>query len=196
MDQLLIDILQQQMAIANIHINEENKVEDVEFPLLLTYKKASNFFVNDELIKFNNSDNIIVPPNIGNKLMSLSLTLYSAKLTNEDKFTYGRVVKYSAEENSIIIPDWMAIELQIEHDTQVNFDILHLNKITNIKISCPSYVTNPIAILHFELRNFVVLYAGMKVKTKIFDKEIEITLTEVIPDNVGFVDGSDVKIDV
>lgn len=151
-----------------------------------------------EIIRFNRSDHIIIPADMAERILYSRMTQHILRLfnTNLDIQTYGRIIAYDAPHRTIVIPDWMFESLMIKPGDKVDADTVQIGKLESLKMKIPKCMTDPHAILEYELRDHSVIYTGKILITKILGKCFELVVTDTKPGFVGIINNADLNLEI
>ena len=144
------------------------------------------------------SDKISVPINVGNQMMREDT--FCVKLSYHGNSVYAKATEYDAPFANAIIPTSLCDRLSVGDGDIINVSIIKSNKITEMKISSPKIVENPLSILNYLLKDKQIISTGEIVRVKIFDKIYEFVILNLKTSDgdaeMGLLYGSDLVADV
>jgi hypothetical protein len=165
-----------------------------------------------EVLRYDSSDKIILPPSSLGILASSGSSLYVLRIMNSknSKYAFVGVGDFTAPERTMFAPSWIMDLLCISSGDRIYVDAMSVPKITYAKIKVPtefklisddkgskdSSALNLNAVIEFALRNHCLLFIGKRIPVKIFDKKWEFEVVSLKPTNIGSITDTDVHLDL
>ena len=177
--------------------------EDAYIPAFSTkeytcYKLNKSKLKKTTVMKYNNSDKIIMPYTALGELSYVEQEIYTLELSNPSNGlrVFVGVLNFTAPHQKIFVPPWVMTFLGISSGNKINADILTVTPATSVTIKCPEFVDDPVAILEYLLTRRTILYTGLQITDTIFDKTIVFTITELKPCDPALITNNDVKLNI
>lgn len=147
---------------------------------------------------FNKNDGIYVPENWGNILLMEGK--FFLMIENSNNYSYGKAIKYTAPSDTVLLPKMIMNKIGLEYGDFVSIRPVDINQITNITFSSPKCITNPIAILEFELKNRNTISLGDMIIVKMFEKTYDFVVMSLITDKgdtmLGKLYGDNINVNI
>lgn len=149
-----------------------------------------------------NGGKIILPSSAIDSLTSLEVNfpyLFAITNPNSGRQSHCGVLEFTAEEGSIIMPEWMMKNMQLQGGDLILIRSTNLEKGTYMKLQphAKSFLdlSNPRVLLEIQLRNFSCLSAGDTIMVMHDKKRFYIDVVETKPSDAIHIIDTDCEVD-
>ena len=129
--------------------------------------------------------------------------IFSVSTLRTRKTTYVGVLEFVAPPNTVVLPDWLFDQLQLNKGEMIRLGIVDFLPKANFAKIRPHKtefieLPDPKAVLEIHLRNFVCLTQGDSININFANKDFKVDILEVKPEsqyNTGIIIDTDLTIE-
>ena len=159
-----------------------------------------SMFPNGNKQEYEKGDKILLPTSALHELTRQNIEYPMLfKIEHGSNYTHCGVLEFSAAEGHMYIPYWIMENLCLDQGTIVNITNLSLPKATFVKLQPQEErflnLSNPKAVLEFELRKFTCLTQGHQIRIDYLDRKYNIHIKELWPAAACSIIETDCKVE-